>query len=138
LFTKNRLFCVQFFGRSTVIIQKSLRKGFGLSVTEALWKGTPVIGGNCGGIRSQVVDGQTGFLVDTVEECAERILTLLSDKPLAQRMGGAGKEWVRHRFLMPRLLANYLEFCQELLSSSGSSPIAVPDSSPAAGPPAYL
>jgi trehalose synthase len=103
-----------------VIIQKSLREGFGLSVTEALWKGTPVVGGNCGGIRLQIIDGQTGFLVDTVEECAERMLTLLRDQPLAQRMGNAGKEWVRQQFLTPRLLTNYLEFFHELLSGSGS------------------
>jgi trehalose synthase len=103
-----------------VIIQKSLREGFGLSVTEALWKGTPVVGGNCGGIRLQIIDGQTGFLVDTVEECAERMLTLLRDQPLAQRMGNAGKEWVRQQFLTPRLLSNYLEFSHELLSGSDS------------------
>jgi trehalose synthase len=103
-----------------VIIQKSLREGFGLSVTEALWKGTPVVGGNCGGIRLQIIDGQTGFLVDTVEECAERMLTLLRDQPLAQRMGNAGKEWVRKQFLTPRLLTNYLEFSHELLSGSDS------------------
>ena len=105
---------------AAVIIQKSLREGFGLSVTEALWKGTPVVGGNCGGIRLQIIDGQTGFLVDTVEECAERVLTLLRDQPLAQRMGNAGKEWVRQQFLTPRLLSNYLEFFHELLSGSGS------------------
>jgi trehalose synthase len=103
-----------------VIIQKSLREGFGLSVTEALWKGTPVVGGNCGGIRLQIINGQTGFLVDTVEECAERMLTLLRDQPLAQRMGNAGKEWVRQQFLTPRLLSNYLEFSHELLSGSAS------------------
>jgi trehalose synthase len=105
---------------SDVIIQKSLREGFGLSVTEALWKGTPVVGGNCGGIRLQIIDGQTGFLVDTVEECAERILTLLRNQLLAQRMGNAGKEWVRQQFLTPRLLTNYLEFSHELLSGSAS------------------
>jgi trehalose synthase len=103
-----------------VIIQKSLREGFGLSVAEALWKGTPVIGGNCGGIRLQIVNGQTGFLGDTVEECAGHMLTLLRDRALAQRMGDAGKEWVRQQFLTPRLLTNYLEFFHELLAGSGS------------------
>ena len=97
-----------------VILQKSLREGFGLSVTEALWKGTPVIGGNCGGIRLQIDDGQTGFLVNDVEECAQRMLTLVRDKPLAQTMGLAGKERVRRCFLLPRLLADYLEFLQEI------------------------
>jgi trehalose synthase len=112
---------------AAVIIQKSLREGFGLSVTEALWKGTPVIGGNCGGIRLQIIDGQTGFLVDTVEECAERMLTLLRDQLLAQRMGNASKEWVRQQFLTPRLLSNYLEFSHELLSGSGSFNPAIND-----------
>ena len=99
-----------------VILQKSLREGFGLTVAEALWKGTPVIGGNCGGIRLQIVDGQTGFLVDGVEECAQRLITLLGDKALAQNMGLAGKERVRHQFLLPRLLADYLEFFQQLMT----------------------
>ncbi|MFQ5827295.1 MAG: glycosyltransferase [Dehalococcoidia bacterium] len=97
-----------------VILQKSLREGFGLSVTEALWKGTPVVGGNCGGIRLQIEDGKTGFLVDDVEECAQRTLTLLRDKVLARTMGLAGKERVRRSFLLPRLLANYLEFLHEV------------------------
>lgn len=78
-----------------------------------------MIGGNCGGIRLQVIDGQTGFLVDTVEECAERMLILLRDQLLAQHLGDAGKEWVRQQFLTPRLLTNYLEFCHELLFSPG-------------------
>jgi len=110
-----------------VIVQKSIREGFGLSVTEALWKATPVIGGNCGGIRLQILDGQTGFLVDNVEECAQRMLTLLGDKALAQHMGHAGKERVREQFLMPRLLANYLEFFRDLNFARGfrgSRPVA--------------
>lgn len=105
-----------------VIVQKSLREGFGLSVTEALWKGTPVIGGNCGGIRIQITDGQTGFLVDTVEQCAQRVLSLLNDKALAQEMGKAGKEWVRDRFLTPRLMNDYLGYFHELVRAPQTAP----------------
>jgi trehalose synthase len=105
-----------------VIIQKSLREGFGLSVTEALWKGTPVIGGNCGGIRIQITDGQTGFLVDTVEQCADRVLTLLNDRARAEEMGNAGKERVRNQFLTPRLMNDYLECFHELVASPQPAP----------------
>ncbi len=101
-----------------VILQKSLREGFGLTVAEALWKGTPVIGGNCGGIKLQIIDGHSGFLVDSVEECSKRMLTLLGDRSLAHRTGELGKERVRSHFLMPRLLVNYLEWFRELASGS--------------------
>ena len=103
---------------SDIVIQKSLREGFGLSVTEALWKGTPVIGGNCGGIRIQIEYGKNGYLVDTVEECAQRVLELLRDPKLGRWMGVAGRERVREHFLMPRLLADYLTVIKETLSSS--------------------
>ena len=105
-----------------VVIQKSVREGFGLSVTEPLWKGTPVVGGNCGGIRLQILHGETGFLVDTVEECAERVLDLLRSPQLGQQLGSAGKEHVRDRFLMPRLLADYLSVGSAL--RNGSSPVS--------------
>ncbi|MFQ6031122.1 MAG: glycosyltransferase [Dehalococcoidia bacterium] len=103
-----------------VVLQKSLREGFGLSVTEAMWKGTPTIGGNCGGIRLQIEDGDSGFLVDSPEQCAERIVSLLEDRPLAARIAVAGTERVRSNFLLPRLLADYLGFFHEL----GVSPSA--------------
>ena len=112
-------------------MQKSTREGFGLSVTEALWKGTPVIGGNCGGIRLQIVDGQTGFLVNNVEDCAQRMLTLLGDKSLAEQLGQAGKERVRRQFLMPRLLADYFGFFRELSHPQGASGFAAQVSSAA-------
>jgi trehalose synthase len=93
---------------SDVVVQKSLREGFGLSVAEAMWKETPVIGGDCGGIRFQIRDGETGFLVNSPEECAARIITLLRDPDLAERIGQAGKESVKHSFLIPRLLRDHL------------------------------
>jgi trehalose synthase len=99
---------------SDVIIQKSTREGFGLVVTEALWKGKPVVGGNVGGIPLQVLDGQTGFLVDSVEACAERTLELLGDPKEAQRMGQAAREHVRRNFLTTRHLADYVKLLSEL------------------------
>lgn len=97
-----------------VVIQKSTREGFGLVVTEALWKGKPVIGGNVGGIPLQVIDGQTGFLVDNVEACADRMLYLLHNPAETQRMGQAAREHVRQHFLSTRHLADYLRLFNEL------------------------
>ena len=95
--------------RAAVILQKSLREGFGLTVTEAMWKGAAVIGGDCGGIRQQIEDGVNGFRVSTVEQAAERIVQLLKDAGLRQRMGRAARESVRASFLMSRLLEQELD-----------------------------
>ena len=73
--------------RAAVVLQKSLREGFGLTVAEAMWKGTPVIGGNVGGIRYQIEDGVNGFLVSSVEETTRRIVELVNDKKVARRNG---------------------------------------------------
>ena len=97
-----------------VVIQKSTREGFGLTVTEAIWKGRPLIGGNVGGIPLQVSDGETGFLVSSVEECAQRSVEILEDPGLGRRLGLAGKEAVRRQFLMPRLLRDWLELFEQL------------------------
>jgi trehalose synthase len=97
-----------------VVIQKSTREGFGLTVTEAIWKGRPLIGGAVGGIPLQVSDGETGFLVSSIEECAQRSLEILRDPGLGRRLGLAGKEAVRRRFLMPRLLRDWLELFEQL------------------------
>jgi trehalose synthase len=93
---------------SDVVVQKSTREGFGLVVTEALWKGKPVVGGNVGGIPLQVLDGETGFLTDSVETCAEKILYLLQHPQEAAHKGKAAREHVRRNFLITRQLANYL------------------------------
>ncbi|MGQ9676636.1 MAG: glycosyltransferase [Chloroflexota bacterium] len=93
---------------SDVVMQKSIREGFGLTVAEAMWKGRPVIGGNTGGIRVQIKDGVSGFLVDNVEEAAARLIQLLKSPELRQSVGQAAKETVRRRFLMPRLLRDHL------------------------------
>jgi len=95
--------------RAAVILQKSLREGFGLTVTEAMWKGTAVIGGECGGIRHQIEDGRNGFLVSTVEEAAKRIAQLVGDADLRRRLGTAARETVREKFLMSRLAEQYLD-----------------------------
>ena len=86
--------------RATVVLQKSLREGFGLTVTEAMWKGTVVIGGRAGGIKHQIEDGENGFLVDSVEQAAERIVQVIKDHKLRERLGARAKESVRRRFLM--------------------------------------
>jgi len=95
-----------------VVIQKSVREGFGLVVSEALWKGRPVVAGNVGGIPLQVTDGLTGFLVNTAEECLDRLLFLLRNQEEAERMGARGVEFVRDNFLTTRYLRDYLSiFC---------------------------
>ena len=91
-----------------IIIQKSLKEGFALTVTEAMWKGKPVIGTAVGGIKLQVIDGVTGFLVRSIEEVAERITFLLHNPDLAQEMGEMGQEQVRRNFLITRHLRDYL------------------------------
>jgi len=94
---------------SDVVIQKSTREGFGLVVTEALWKGKPVVGGDVGGIPLQVIDGETGFLVDSVAACAEKTLYLLQHPEESQAMGHNAREHVRAHFLSTRHLRDYLE-----------------------------
>jgi trehalose synthase len=95
--------------RASVVLQKSLREGFGLTVTEAMWKGAAVIGGRCGGISHQIEDGTNGFLVSTVDEAAARIVQLLRDRALRDRLGHEARETVRQRFLMSRLIEQYLD-----------------------------
>lgn len=95
--------------RAAVVLQKSIREGFGLTVTEAMWKGTPVIGGNVGGIKKQIVDGENGFLVSSPEQAAERMVQLVKDEDLCASMGEKARESVRENFLMTGLLENYLD-----------------------------
>jgi trehalose synthase len=95
--------------RAAVVLQKSLHEGFGLTVTEAMWKGAAVIGGNTGGIRHQIEDGVNGFLVSSIEEAANRIVQLLKDEDLRERLGQKARETVRQQFLLTRLLEQYLD-----------------------------
>ncbi|HTA98765.1 MAG TPA: glycosyltransferase [Solirubrobacteraceae bacterium] len=103
-----------FQSHADVVVQKSIREGFGLTVSEAIWKARPFIGGNVGGIPLQVEDEVTGFLVETVEQCAQRSLELLSDPGLGKALGRRGKEHVRGHFLTPRYLRDYLRIFKEL------------------------
>ena len=95
--------------KAAVVLQKSLREGFGLTVTEAMWKGAPVIGGNVGGIRYQIQDGVNGFLVSSVEEAGQRIAQLLKDPKMRAELGARGRDSVRERFLMTRYLEQHLD-----------------------------
>jgi trehalose synthase len=102
-----------FQSQAEVVIQKSIREGFGLTVSEALWKGRPFIGSHIGGIPLQVKDGETGFLVHSPEECARRAVEILREPELGKRLGRAGKEHVRKSFLSPRLLRDWLRIFAE-------------------------
>lgn len=95
--------------RADVVVQKSIREGFGLTVAEAMWKGKAVVGGNVGGIRHQIQDGVNGFLVSSVKETEERILRLLKDENLRRQMGEKAKQTVKDNFLMTRYLEQYLD-----------------------------
>src|SRR5204863_5403178 len=97
-----------FQSHADVLVQKSTREGFGLTVSEAIWKARPFIGGKVGGIPLQVEDGESGYLVTTVQECAQRCLTILQDPELGVELGRKGKEHVRAHFLTPRLLRDWL------------------------------
>jgi trehalose synthase len=99
---------------SAALIQKSIREGFGLTVTEGLWKGRPMVAGRAGGIVDQIQDGETGYLVDSVEECAQALKTVLEDPQRARAMALEGKEYVRRHFLSPRLLRDWLALFNRL------------------------
>jgi trehalose synthase len=93
---------------SAALIQKSIREGFGLTVTEGLWKARPMVAGRAGGIVDQIQDGETGFLVDSIEECAQALAKVLEEPEEARAMALRGKEYVRRHFLSPRLLRDWL------------------------------
>lgn len=104
-----------------VVVQKSVREGFGLTVSEGLWKARPVVAGNVGGIPLQVEDGKSGFLVSSVEECAQRVSYLLANPAKAKEMGACGKDHVRRHFLSTRHLADYLKLFKALHDGSDSA-----------------
>lgn len=113
---------------SDVIVQKSIREGFGLVVSESMWKGTPVVAGRAGGIPLQMPEGVGGVLVDTVEECAEAIVGLLGNRELASALGASGRERVREHFLLPRLLLDELSLLADL--GARPAPMSADDSLP--------
>ena len=95
--------------KAAVVLQKSLREGFGLTVTEAMWKGAAVIGGNVGGIKHQIEDGVNGFLVSNIEQAAARIVEVIKDPGLRERLGRNAEQTVRKRFLMTRLMEDWID-----------------------------
>jgi trehalose synthase len=101
---------------SAAAIQKSTKEGFGLTVTEALWKTRPTVASRVGGIVAQIQDGETGWLVDpdAPEECAAACLEILADPAAARQRALRGKEFVRRNFLMPRLLRDWLVLLNKL------------------------
>ena len=99
---------------ANVVIQKSLREGFGLTVAEGLWKGRPVVGGRCGGITLQIEDGINGYLVDDVEQAAARCTELLGNPGKADAMGQTGRVTVRSNFLSTRELVDWLRLFADL------------------------
>jgi len=107
---------------SSVVLQKSIREGFGLVISEALWKGTPVVAGRAGGIPLQMADGTGGALVDSVEEAADEIVRLLRDPDRAAELGRRGHARVADHFLLPRLLLNELMLLNEI---AGNGPADV-------------
>jgi trehalose synthase len=93
---------------ATIVLQKSVKEGFGLTVSEAMWKGKPVIGGTAGGIPLQIIHGVTGFLINSVEGAAFRIRQLLNNPEMARKMGESAREHVRKNFLITRQIRDYL------------------------------
>src|SRR5215211_2861689 len=117
---------------SAAVLQKSIREGFGLTVTEALWKGRPMVGGRAGGIPSQIQEGETGWLVDSVEECADACREILADPAAAAMRGRKGKEYVRMNFLTPRLLRDWLALFNLLVGNDiGETQLVPASGSPA-------
>ena len=97
-----------------MVVQKSIREGFGLVVSEALWKRCPVVASDVGGISIQIAHGESGYNVGSLNEWVEAITYLLRNKEDATKMGNAGRELVRQRFLITRLLQDYLKIFRTL------------------------
>ncbi|MFC1509942.1 glycosyltransferase, partial [Candidatus Omnitrophota bacterium] len=101
---------------AAVVIQKSIREGFGLTVTEAMWKSRPVVASNVGGIPLQIEDGKDGFLVEPndIDGIADRIIECINNPKLGKKLGTAGRETVRNKFLITRILMDYLDVFNDL------------------------
>ncbi|HEX2503650.1 MAG TPA: glycosyltransferase [Miltoncostaeaceae bacterium] len=113
--------------RAAVVVQKSLSEGFGLTVTEAMWKRRPVVAGAVGGIRDQVVDGETGVLVDDptdLDAVGAAIARLLAQPTEARRLGEAARDRVRREFLAPRHLCDYVDLLEASSRAEGPRPRA--------------
>jgi len=108
-----------------VVVQNSTKEGFGLVVTEAMWKGKPVVGGLAEGLKTQIEDGENGFLVATPEAMAKRICQLAENKALQERMGKKARKTVQDQFLMPRLVRDYMRLFNSLLGADKRQPVAI-------------
>jgi trehalose synthase len=100
-----------------VAVQKSIKEGFGLVVAEALWKGTPIIAGNAGGIPMQMTGRLSDYLITEIDEASEKVVRLLTNHKLAAALGKEGKENIRNNFLMPRLIRDELRLIKRVLES---------------------
>src|SRR4051812_21751691 len=116
---------------SAAVLQKSIKEGFGLTVTEGLWKTRPTVAGRVGGIVAQIEDGVTGWLVDSSEECAAACIAILDDPQEARQRALRGKEYVRRHFLTPRLLRDWLVLFNQLLGNDTSGAEVAVVSTPA-------
>jgi trehalose synthase len=110
---------------SAAVIQKSIKEGFGLTVSEGLWKSRPTVAGNVGGIRTQIENGRSGWLVDSSQECAAACLEVLADPAAARERALLGKEHVRKRFLTPRLLRDRLALFNRLVGRETGADLEV-------------
>ena len=110
---------------SAAVIQKSIKEGFGLTVSEGLWKARPTVAGNVGGIVTQIENGRTGWLVDSSEECAAACLEILADSAAARERALLGKEHVRKHFLTPRLLRDRLALFNRLVGRETGADLQV-------------
>jgi trehalose synthase len=113
--------------RADVVVQKSLAEGFGLTVAEAMWKSRPVVASGIGGIEDQIVDGESGLLVSNPRDLASfaaAVLTLLSDREAAARIGAAAHERIRHDFLAPQHLGRYFELIQRTIAAEPERELA--------------
>jgi trehalose synthase len=103
--------------KASVVIQKSLKEGFAITVSEALWKSTPVVASNVGGIPSQIIDGKNGFLIDPLDYkgFSEKIAFLIKHPNIAKKMGIFGKNYVKNNFLITRHLLDYIKLMKKTM-----------------------
>src|SRR5437588_6316046 len=94
---------------SSVILQRSTREGFGLTVTEAMWKYQPVVGTSVTGLRAQIIDGQNGFIADDTGTCAKATLKLIQNRDLWRELGKRAHEHVQKKYLFPAMVLQYLD-----------------------------
>ncbi|MFH1841501.1 MAG: glycosyltransferase, partial [Candidatus Nealsonbacteria bacterium] len=111
------------YANSDIVIQKSTREGFGIVVTEAMWKSKPVIGGKRTGIRLQIKNGKNGFLISSAEEISDLIIKLMEDKNLRKKIGASAHKTIKEKFLMPRLILDFLKIYKKIPRVSSGSKI---------------